>query len=335
MTALYWRMMRFAFALFLVGCGLENGGLENGPSTDDGGITPDTSVMDQTVGDTTSMDVVNEPGPPQPCSQDAGACVAAIPAGWSLVAYAANRATGCPSNYQTDDVVTAPVAGAGSCDCGCSVGTQPVCDVGSIAFKTGDLNDTLCMGGGVTINVNGPGCTSGGGTVAAHVLGNVIAPSGGTCTAPTIADKTKVTSTAARACRVPPQCQEEFCNGSVPAGFQACIAKSPSQVCPPGWNVAAPNVVGNDVTLSCSGCTCQINQTSTCTNAKVDFFKDNQCNGSPDSTVVVDGTCKVPSGVGQNVDHFKYSATLTTVCQGAGPKTPAVDVANPVTICCK
>jgi hypothetical protein len=51
--------------------------------------------------------------------------------------------------------------------------------------------------------------------------------------------------------------------------------------------------------------------------------------------VVIDGTCKVPTGIGQSVDHFKYAATLTTVCQATGPKTPTVDVATPVTVCCK
>lgn len=300
----------------------------------DGGA-PDAFTPDSSASDAPNVpDAVDEPGPPQPCTTPPGACVQSIPGGWTLVAFAPSRAVGCPGNFTQADVVEEPKAQAGACDCGCNVTKQPVCDVGSIAFKVTGVN---CASTGVTANVNGAGCQNlGAATVADHVQGTPIAPSGGTCSAPAVANPANVTTTAARSCDVPNECKEDVCNGSAPTGFGACISRPGTQTCPNGWNVKAPVYVGTGVDLACSTCTCQVNQPSTCTNATMSLFSTNNCSGNPASVISVDGQCNVPTGIGSNVDHFKYQATLNTVCQATGPKSPTtLDVLNKTTICCR
>lgn len=325
----------------LAACGLEIGGTLGGADADlaDGGAGDGPAQLDGAL-DTAAMDVtsvpdaVDEPGPPLPCTTPPGACVGAVPGGWTLVAYETSRAKGCPANFTQQDVVGGPQAQAGACDCGCNVTKQPVCDVGSIPFKVTGAN---CGSAGVTANVNGPNCTNlGAATIADHVQGAPIPPSGGTCTAPTITDPNKVTVTPARQCVAPNECKEDVCNGVVPSGFSACISRSGAQTCPLGWNANQPIVIGTGVDLACTGCTCQVNQTSTCTGATMALFNNNNCSGNPVSTLTVDGNCNVPASVGSSVDHFKYQATLNTVCQATGAKTPTtLDVTGKLTVCCK
>jgi hypothetical protein len=296
----------------------------------------------QTSNDASSQDVVGsdvqdaqkEAGPPQSCSVDAGACVAGLPSGWDLVAFDPSNENACPSNYTSAPVVWNVVPTGAACDCGCTVTNPPACDVGTLQRYVS--SDTSCGTTGVSLAVNGPGCTAyPSTTLLSHSKSSPLAPTGGTCTGDIIKSPTNVGRNAGAICRVPAACEEQFCGGDVPGGFQSCIQSQASgaQTCPSGW--LNPVVVGDDFTFDCSACTCDVNGSSTCTNASVDIFSDSQCNTKL-VTMPVDGNCDVDTAAGQSPGAFEYHATLNQVCKATGAKTPSnVQLVNSRTICCK
>lgn len=310
--------------LFLCSCGLDENGAMTQPSND-------ASV--ETAADVVGLpDVQKEAAPPQACSIDAGACVAALPPGWELVAFDPSNENACPSNYGSASIVWNVITSPGVCDCGCTVTKPPACDVGSLQRYVS--SDTSCGTTGVSLAVNGPGCTAyPSTTLLSHSKSSPLPPTGGTCTGDVIKDTSAFAKNNAVLCTVPPACQEQFCGGDVPGGFQPCIQASGSQACPAGWTNPVP--VGDDFTFDCSACTCDVNGPSTCTNASVDIFSDSQCKTKL-VTMPVDGNCDFDSAQGQSPAAFQYHATLTQNCNATGPKTPSnVQLVNERTICCK
>ena len=317
--------------LFVCSCGLDENGLMTQPN--------DASV--ETAADVVGspdapVDVQKEAGPPQACSVDAGACVANLPSGWELVAVDPSNQSACPSNYTSAPVVVNVAPGAGACDCGCTVSTQPACDVGNLArFISADNS---CNQTGNTFTASGPGCTllTQGqiGPLSAYSKSSPLAPSGGKCTGDKKVNKASVATNAATTCAVPPSCQEQFCGGDVLSGFQSCIQKSGQQLqaCPAGWSNGV--LAADDFNFDCSACTCDLGGT-TCTNASVTFYSDAKCTTSI-ATVMVDGQCDADPGAGQTPLSWKYKATTNVVCNATGPKTPSnLQLVNARTICCK
>jgi hypothetical protein len=142
-----------------------------------------------------------------------------------------------------------------------------------------------------------------------------------------------VTTTPARVCTVPTNCEEQTCEGGAAAGFSVCIEQAGAQTsCPAGWG--SPVVVGTSIDLSCSACSCDVNTLSTCTAASLAIFGDGAC-GTLLATVAVDGTCVADPAAGQTPVAFKYGATLNQVCATAGAKTATVALVSPETLCCK
>ncbi|HEY2368450.1 MAG TPA: hypothetical protein VGH87_18765 [Polyangiaceae bacterium] len=312
--------------LFACSCGLdENGILQPGS---------DASIeADVVVSPDAQPDVAKEAGPPQPCSVDAGACVANLPPGWELVAFDPSNQNACPSNFTSAPVVSSVSPDASACGCGCTVTKTPACDVGSLVRYVS--NDNTCSMTGVTLSVNGGGCTAypPSNALSASAKSSPLPPSGGTCTGDVAKNPAGFTKVSGASCKVPSACEEQFCGGDVPGGFQRCIQQSGTQACPNGW--ANPVVVGDDFTFDCSACSCDVNGPSTCTGATLDIFGDTQCTNKL-VTLPVDGTCAADSAQGKDPNGFAYHATLTQACNATGAKTASnVQLVNERTICCK
>jgi hypothetical protein len=358
-----------AMALALAGCGIEASGLvsANGDAsvviarmdagsgvdarTEDGKKSPgpgDGKAVDAheaakgdgghdaNIADVTPpRDVAEEPSPPAPCSIPPGACVSALPAGWSLVVYATSQATPCPSGFTTDQVVSSPEPQTGACGCTCNVETAPTCDEGSVGRMV-SINNGPCNQTGQGVTVAGPGCTpfqTGSGGLAPKSQSSPLPLTAGTCSGSPASDLSAVTTQPGLVCTPPTQCEEQLCEGTAAAGFTLCVSQpGAGGACPAGWQ--SPVVVGDGVDLSCSACTCDINSQSSCSNAAIDFYTDTDCN-TLDTTVLLTGTCTAEPGAGDMPVALKYRATLTQVCAATGPETPTVALSNPQTICCQ
>ncbi|HEX4517372.1 MAG TPA: hypothetical protein VH054_27695, partial [Polyangiaceae bacterium] len=190
---------------------------------------------------------------------------------------------------------------------------------------------------GVTLPVNGGGCTAypPSNALSSHAKSSPLAPSGGTCTGDPTKNRTAVGRNGGAVCTVPPACEEQFCGGDVPGGFESCIQAPGAQACPTGWST--PVLVGDDFSFDCSACTCDVNGASTCTNATLDIFGNSNCNQNQLLvTMSIDGTCAADSAQGDNPSAFEYHATLAQACNASGAKTASnVQLSNERTICCK
>lgn len=264
-----------------------------------------------------------------PCTTAPGACVAALPAGWTLAAYEASRAAACPAGYTQDDIVASPVAGAGACGCDCAFDSPPSCTKGMVPTQYG-FNS--CSQNGATLNVDGSGCASLGfvGTLQTHFSATPAPATSLACTASTLTDASKVTTSDQRVCHAPTACEEDVCSGIVDAGFQACIVHDGDQACPSGW--PTKTVVGGAATLSCAACT-GCTGTADCTDEKVQFFSDANCNNAG-PTLAANTMCVASSQ--SVVAAYKYTATVSNAkCDGTGPKTATPGLTKPQTVCCK
>jgi hypothetical protein len=262
-----------------------------------------------------------------PCETPTGACVAALPANWELVLFASNRATGCPVNFGATEVIAAPSAGAGACDCSCTVNSGATCTQGMMATKYGD--DDTCPTVGLTLNVQNGNCLG----ITSNIRGwysSTPLPPTIACTAATVTNDSNVNSTGMRQCAVPETCREEICNGEVPAGFSACITRTGDVACPSGWD--AKTVVGTGADLTCSSCTCQA--TANCTNGRITFYSNTGC-GTQLAAFDVNDVCQSTGGGGA-IRSFRYSATVSNArCTADGMKTGTVALSGSRTGCCK
>jgi hypothetical protein len=317
--------------VFLCACGIDETGLVVGGS--------DASSAESASADVNqaenAVDAPAESAPPQACSLDAGACVATLPAGWDLVAFDPSSENTCPSNYTSAPVVWNVSANPSACDCGCTVNKTPACDVGAVQRFVS--TDNSCSMSGVTLNVNGAGCMAypQSNTLSAYAKSTPLAPSGGTCTGDVIQNKANFGVNHGPTCKVPPACQEQFCGGDVPGGFELCVEHLGQQACPAGWST--PILAGDDFTFQCTSCSCDVNGASTCTNASLDIFSDSQCTSTKKLvTMPVDGNCDADAAQGFQPIAFEYHSTLTQNCNATGAKTASnIQLVNARTICCK
>lgn len=330
-------LRRFTVLLMCcAGCSLDEGGLPG--SSDPEAGAPDVFVADVATNDVTTndvgTDVIEEPGPPLACTTDSGACTATVPAGWSLTAFAPNRATACPGNFTSADVVAAPALQAGACTCSCAIGSQPSCEVGTL--QTAWANNVSCGFPWQTpvIATAGQCMDYGMGTfqLGTHNSYTKLELKAGTCTTATVSDPNKVASTPMRTCVPPTACAEDVCNGTVPVGMRACIAGAGNVNCPAGPFSDKVAVIGTNTTLGCGPCsTCNVTQ-SACGNATVKFWSDAIC-AVPTGTIAADGMCH-PTG-SATVSHFTYVNPVQNVKCVAGTSAPTADLANTRTVCCR
>jgi hypothetical protein len=289
-----------------------------------GGSDADTSTE---AGDG-ALDAGDADGASPSCDGSPGACVGGLPAGFELVLFATDRVTPCPAAFTQHDVVADPVAGAGACDCSCTVAAEASCTVGRMS--TWHSTDTSCLQPGVFLDLNGSGCTVLNGNFSDYFSATPL-PADVPCNASAVVNSANVTSTALRLCDVPSTCQEEVCGGGgVPAGLSACIASDGDVACPAGWD--AKTLVGDSPDVSCTACTCT--GSGSCTDGNMSFFSDNACS-TPLIEFTIDDSCQATNRVGP-IGSLTYTAALAdAACTADGPKTATVALTAPRTICCK
>jgi hypothetical protein len=315
------RRVAAMFALLAVGaCGLD---LE-GAAVVDGGAP---GVPPPPAGDAGSFVEASSPPPSDGASPEGSTscdCGLAPAPGWTVVAFAADRAAACPGDMTADDLVTDPVAGAGACSCGaCNVTTTPSCTTGTFG-TTYDQSGTASCGtsSSVTHGGNGGACSQYSNYLAVHTRAVPPAPSGtGVCTAPGVA-AAAAQVTDVRACAsTGSTCA---CDPAAPASFHACLRSAGDVACPAN----APNkrLVGSGAPVTCGACPCTV--TATCSGT-ITFYSDTAC-GSSVATVST-AACGATGSV--NYASYKWAGTTATSCVlGASPAS--VSLADVATICC-
>lgn len=309
------------------GCSLEEGGLA--PTVGDAG-TQDVASFD--VNADVTADVVEEPGPPLPCTSDASVCSGAVPGGWTLTMFAANRATACPVNSTAEDVVANPGFTAGACTCSCTITKQPTCETGQVTAKW--ANDSACGNSWTQPTIATPGqCMPFPNpvTVGNYNQFTKLGFTTGTCSGTATPDNNKLTSTPMRTCAPTTACAEDVCNGQVPSGMRSCITSTGDVTCPAGPFSDKAAVVGPNATLSCDTCT-SCNVSGTCGTATVKYWDDAACTIAR-GTLTANGACNPTTN--QHVSHFTYECPVQGVACNAGTSAPTATLATKRTICCR
>ncbi|MFO0742055.1 MAG: hypothetical protein U0270_39520 [Labilithrix sp.] len=318
------------FVLLPTACGLDvvgvapegtgpESGAPQGPSVDASDASRPGDVLIEEAGPHDGgQDVVN---PPLGC--DVTAC-AALGAKWKPIAVAigASPAT-CPSGA-TDVLRTDPVAAAGACGCRPVNPVAPVCNTGTITFRVnGGCNAT-----GVATSSNSSSCHPVSGSLAGSVAFASLAPSGGSCTAETTTDMSKLGSSALTMCTE--ACSADLCAKKAPAGFRACLVTDGDVACDaPGFT--EKHLAGTP-TLSCAACT-SCTATATCTNVSIDLFSGTSCTTKV-FHLPADACTNTGGASGSGVGGMIYNATVTPSYQATGPLTATTGLGSPRTVCC-
>ena len=311
------------------GCSLEERG--QALTEADSGV-PDVVSVDGATTDVT-VDVVEEPGPPLPCTSDASVCSGAVPNGWTLTMFSANRATPCPVNSTAEDVVASPGSTAGACTCSCNITTQPSCAIGQVTGKWANDNQCGNSWGQWTIATAGQ-CTAFPNpvTVGNYNQFSKLPLTAGACSGTPTPDTSKLTSTPMRTCAPSTACAEDVCNGQVPSGMRSCITAPGDVTCPLSPVIDKVAVVGPNATLECGTCT-TCNVAGTCAGtATLKYWDDANCTVARGS-ITANGACNPTTN--QHVSHFTYENPVQGLACNAGTSTPKVDLATKRTICCR
>jgi hypothetical protein len=177
-------------------------------------------------------------------------------------------------------------------------------------------------------------CVSLGGTytlVAYHKWPKLPLTPGTCTTGPAAPAPMKSSGKQARSCAAPPAGAEDVCTGNVQMGFHPCIQHAGDVACPAG-PFSHKLVAGGDVDVQCGACSpCSVS--ATCGNATLEYHGNYTCTQLKGS-IAADGNCN-QTNMASGVNHFKYiGQTQNVVCAG-GTSTPAADLANKRTICCR
>lgn len=341
MRALVW--VALASAVAAAGCGLELGGLSisAAPADDGGHATVDGSPGDDgPIGPPIGEGAGDDGGVNEAAAKDgglskdgsAGACVAAIPQGWALVAYETAR-NACPAGYGAGhDEYTGATAGAGACTCTCQP-TGAKCTSGTIATWWGN-GGGACGNAGQSVTVAGSSCEplGAGGTLAQYYASQAAPFAAGTCTGTPQSNPGQVTKQGVRYCGVPPTGADAVCAGMAPAGFAACIVSAGDVACPAGSPFLKKTLVADDETLACSACT-TCTETGSCSNPKITLFADSSCTQKV-VQLASDGSCVPTNANNQYVGAAEYSAEVQATCSASG-STPRFSPVGPHTLCCR
>ena len=263
-----------------------------------------------------------------PCQTPPGGCVQSLPSGWTLAAYENNHNQACPAAFATHDVVSNPMAAGGACSCGCAVNPTPSCTKGPLATFYGD---NKCDTSGASLDVNGSGCTSLGGTASlANFFSATPVPLDIGCSVSINSDSSKITATADRICDASTACEEDVCKGMVGPGFKACVYSLGDVMCPAGWGNRT--VVGDEPSFACGACGSCV-ATASCTGETIKLYADSQCLVQV-ASLDASGKCVQPNA--NSASAFKYTANVTNPkCEVMGGSMATVGVTNPRTVCCK
>ena len=284
--------------------------------------------------DVSAPDVVDEPGPPAPCSLPPGSCIGALPSGWNVVAFDPTSESACPSNFIDATEIYDAIAQPDDCGCACTVTSAPLCNVG--AMQRYVSNDASCNMFGVTLTMTGGGCSAWPQNTTdldAYGKSLPLAPLGGTCNATSVTNSNAVASNVGRMCTPPSACAEQLCEGTVPQGLSLCVVANGAQTTCPGGFGPTPLVIGDSATVTCSQCGCDMSP-STCTNTSLSIFGDLACQTSL-GTITVDGNCDADPVAGKAAAAFEYNATVNAQCFTPQYTKGSATLQNQKTICCR
>jgi hypothetical protein len=289
------------------------------------------------------------------CDGSAGCVV--VPSGWTLVAFAPNQSTGCPSGFESPANLVEGPDTSGACTCGsCTVTGQPSCASGAVDIFYDDVATSegagTCALPGMTPSLtNDPAgscgnVANGGGVYAGnYALFDIkyVSPpvSGGTCSVPGAATGSVTYSALDRACVASsPQsanCVGGACAPSLEAPYSACIMQSGSVACPAG-PLGVQHLAGSGVSFGCSTCGCSVSGTCTGT---ITLYSDTKC-ADIGVKIPADGMCRRVSSLPDSADTYTFEsytydggAPGSVSCSASGSSSAeSVALAEPVTICC-
>jgi hypothetical protein len=167
-------------------------------------------------------------------------------------------------------------------------------------------------------------------------------PTGGSCTAPSMAQNGNVTFSAqVRTCAVA-DAQAAGCNGNVcsPGAlgtYQACITAPGNVACPPNFS-SERHVVGTGASFTCSSCACSV--TGGQCSGTVTLYSDMMCNNSP-LAVPANGSCNritnLTTKPASSYNSYIYTggSPHNVTCMASGSSSPQnVALVNQATVCC-
>jgi hypothetical protein len=271
-----------------------------------------------------------------------------VPSGWTLVAFAGNQTTSCPSQSTQSDVYEGPNASS-ACGCNCQVTTMPTCAAGPInVMYDANFNHSplSCnMAGSPAQMKNQSSCNTdmyGGGAILGYksldLSYTLPPPTGGQCTASSVETSSALTYAAQdRICTPNTEpCTGNECTPSF-GGLDVCVAANGNMACP-GSPFTHQHIVGGAATFTCSGSSCGCSLTGTCTGT-VTLYTSMNCTGGANTTLVIpaDGQCHDESAAGSNsYASYSYAANPPpSSCDPTGTST-AQNVTQPnlQTVCC-
>jgi hypothetical protein len=287
---------------------------------------------------------IDGPAPaPDPCSKSAAGCVA-VPAGWSLVAFAPGQASSCPTGFDaspSQDVVEGPSAPGGcSCDT-CSVSQPPSCAAGSIAVTYDSTTVGVCD---KTANPSPLGNSPAGscgtdlfqGDYSSYVIQYAAPPpSGGSCTAHGVPTPSALTYASRDRVCAPDSpkaasCDGGTCHPDLSGPYAACIAAPGAVACPPG-PLSVQHEVGTSGSFSCADCACSV--TSSCSGT-LTLYTDTACKKGP--YAISTGVCVgISSAATYRAYQYTAGSPTNIGCQAGAPgAAQSVTLTGPQTICC-
>ena len=219
-------------------------------------------------------------------------------------------------------VQTAPEVQAGACSCGaCTPTSAPSCAGANFTWAWGST--TSCASGPQDYDVTADNaCVPifGNNTTIAAYNTWARVPTQGACTASTVADVTKVATTAVRQCV--PDAVASFCPTTA-GGQRACVPADPTGAC--SGVFSTPLVVGDGATVTCADCGC----THTATACNVEYHDNTSCT-SKKLERLADGQC-IPTGQ-PSVRSIKVYPT--NVACTPTPGASKVSLTNERVLCC-
>jgi hypothetical protein len=328
------------------GCGL--GGLDDGAAVATDASPGDACGPIEDCANGVDDDCNGEVDCADPACATAGfACTrAAIPIGWTLVAFSQKTRPVCPTTFGTEHAIVSGVAGAAdTCSCVCS-GTAATCG-GTAHFRQSE-NACTTFTEGPDLAVNDGACGSVATTLdeTSEMLddngSNTSAQQGACSGVGMVTSAPTPTFDEGATCGQPPAlgagCTTGVCAPSTGASFEACILHAGTMACPTfGYStqhLVSPGTPGYVDARSCGACPCA---TSLGCNSvsSITLFQGGGCTGG--SYGMGDG-CQPFSGSTAYASYrVAFSTTGSSTCQpaGASPAGGGVNLDAAVeTICC-
>ncbi len=339
-------------ALLLVACGLDTGGLLAVAGADAGPDAPTDGSQDRDASASSDASGAHDAPPPP---SDAAACTPgdtlacfAVPASWTLVAYATTRPA-CPTGFdQPTDVTSDPSVPSAACACdgACTLTTTPVCPAqGAIAVHY-DLNaSATCATTAGALGNTSPTCSTDGARTAVPTGSDTSftapAATAGSCTSAPAKHDDRITYASQGLVCVPSNdanagCQGDVCSPSVAAPFLVCVSQTGDVPCP-GAPFTVKHPVETGVTYDCGGtCGCAVTAAPCTGTLKFYTNTDGQCT-TGEETASADGVCRPTAGTGQMFEDYTYTpnaASYAYAANGAAQAPSNVQAAGTATVCC-